>query len=88
MMSNWKKKKRQKQNKTKTKRFVFLSDFGSQLGDAFAIAVYKERLVKMHVEGCYNIITSLSFVSTFAAAAASSWVLPMFKSHHGWFYVL
>jgi len=59
---------------------VFLSDFGSQLGDAFAIAVYKERLVKMHVEGCYNIITSLSFVSTSAAAAASSWVLPMFKS--------
>jgi hypothetical protein len=30
---------------------VFLSDFGSQLGGAFAIAVYKERLVKMHVEG-------------------------------------
>jgi hypothetical protein len=62
---------------------VFLSDFGLQLGGDFAIAVCKERLVKMHVEGRYNIITSLCFVST--SAAASSWVLPMFKSHyHGW----
>jgi hypothetical protein len=50
---------------------VFLSDFGSQLGGAFAIAVYKERLVKMHVEGRYNIITSLSFVTDYLCSTAS-----------------
>jgi hypothetical protein len=55
---------------------VFLSDFGSQLGGAFAIEVYKERLVKMHVEGHYNIITSL--FCEYPLQQASSWVLPMF----------
>ncbi len=71
MMSNWEKKTQKKTKQKKTKRFVFLSDFGSQLGGAFAIAVYKERLVKMHVEGRYNIITSLSFVTDYLCSTAS-----------------
>jgi hypothetical protein len=45
---------------------------------------YKERLVKMHVEGHYNIITSLCFVSTLCSKLVHG-CCRCFKSHyHGW----
>jgi hypothetical protein len=70
MMSNCKKKTK------KTNCFVFLSDFGWQLGGTFAIEVYKERLVKMHVEGALQHYYKSLFCE-YPLQQASSWVLLM-----------